>query len=92
MSNYRIFETDQFVKDIETLARSGQGQVLDKLRSTVYPQLRERPHYGPNIKKLKAFTPETWRYRIGSWRFFFEIDEGERIVFLTAATHRGAAY
>jgi len=92
LSSYRIFETEQFTKDLEAIAQSGQGRVLEKLRASVYPQLRDQPHVGPNIKKLKAFTPETWRYRIGSWRFFFEIDEVERIVFLTAATHRGSAY
>jgi mRNA interferase RelE/StbE len=33
-----------------------------------------------------------WRYRIGAWRFFYEIDDKERIVFLIAASHRGSAY
>ena len=45
-----------------------------------------------NIKKLKDFKPETWRYRIGSWRFFYEINEQERIVFMLAASHRSSAY
>jgi mRNA interferase RelE/StbE len=58
----------------------------------VYPQLREYPHFGPNIRKLKGFHPETWRYRIGAWRFFYEIDEEEKIVFMIAAHHRSVAY
>jgi mRNA-degrading endonuclease RelE of RelBE toxin-antitoxin system len=29
-----------------------------------------------------------WRYRIGAWRFFYEIDETEKIVYLLAASHR----
>jgi hypothetical protein len=29
-------------------------------------------HFGQNIKKFKDFTPDTWRYRIGAWRFFNE--------------------
>jgi mRNA interferase RelE/StbE len=54
--------------------------------------LREHPHFGPNIKKLRGFDPDTWRYRIGAWRFFYEVDEEERIVFMIAALHRASAY
>jgi mRNA interferase RelE/StbE len=54
--------------------------------------LREEPHFGSNIKKLRDFTPETWRYRIGDWRFFYQIDEEEHIVYLIAAHHRKEAY
>jgi len=91
-SNYRIFETAQFQVDLRQIAASGHDKIVQKLRSFVYPQLREHPHFGPNIKKLKNFEPETWRYRIGAWRFFYEIDEKEKIVFMLAASHRGKAY
>jgi mRNA interferase RelE/StbE len=37
---------------------------------------------------LKGFEPATWRYRVGAWRFFYEIDEEDEIVFPTAASHR----
>ena len=92
MNSYRIFEVDQFKKDLEQIARSGKKKVAQKLRNFVYPQLRKHPHFGPNIKKLKDYTPDTWRYRIGAWRFFYEIDEEERIIFMLAASHRGRAY
>jgi mRNA interferase RelE/StbE len=91
-ASWRIFETDQFVKDLEAISRGGRRQMAAKLREVVYPQLRDQPFFGPQIKKLKAYQPETWRYRIGSWRFFYEIDEAERIVFMIAAAHRGSAY
>ena len=87
MNNYRIFETDQFQKDLRKIARSGQKIITDKLREYVYPELRQHPHYGLNIKRLKDFSPETWRYRIGAWRFFYEIDEEEKIVYILAASH-----
>jgi mRNA interferase RelE/StbE len=92
LCDYRVFETDQFVKDISVIARAGQRAVLAKLRGKVYPQLRRHPHFGPNVRKLKEYTPETWRYRIGAWRFFYEIDEKEKLVLMTAAAHRGSAY
>jgi mRNA interferase RelE/StbE len=92
LADYRIFETEQFTKDLKAIAKSGQARIERKLREVVYPVLRERPHFGPHIKKLKNWEPETWRCRIGSWRFFYEIDESERIVFMTAASHRSSAY
>ena len=92
LSKYRVFETDQFSKDLSRICRGGQSKINEKLRGFVYPQLREHPHFGPNIKKLKGFRPETWRYRIGAWRFFYEIEEEDRIIFMVAAHHRSAAY
>lgn len=92
LSKYRIFETEQFQKDMAAIARAGQAKVETKLREFVYPQLRAQPHLGPHIKKLKGYSPETWRYRIGSWRFFCEINDDEHIVFMIAAAHRGSAY
>jgi len=90
--NYKIFETNQFQEDLHQIAASGHSKIVQKLRSFVYPQLRQHPHFGPNIKKLKNFKPETWRYRIGAWRFFYEVDERENIVFMNAAYHRSKAY
>jgi len=92
LGEYRIFETDQFQKDLAQITKSGQKAIIQKLREYVYPQLKQHPHFGPNIKKLIDFKPETWRYRIGAWRFFFEVDDKEKIVFMIAAQHRSSAY
>jgi mRNA interferase RelE/StbE len=92
LNKYRIFETKQFQKDLEQIALSGHSKVAQKLRDFVYPQLGKHPHFGPNIKKLKDFIPDTWRYRIGAWRFFYEIDEEEKVAFMVAASHRSSAY
>jgi len=52
------------------------------------------PRRSPSGRASCVFTlhQETWRYRIGSWRFFYEIDDDERIVFMLAASHRSSAY
>ena len=92
MAEYRVFETEQFSRDVAAVARSGQHAVVAQLYRTVYPQLRRHPHFGPNVRKLKGYSPATWRYRIGAWRFFFEIDEDDRLVVMIAASHRGSAY
>ncbi len=91
MAEYRIFETHRFAKDLRAIARGGHERIERKLSESVYPQLSSNPHFRPNIKKLRGWQPETWRYRIGSWRFFYEIDDDERIVFMLAASHRSSA-
>ena len=90
--DYRIFETTVFRKDAESLPHAIAPKIQAKLKDYVYPQLRQQPHFGTNIKKLRQWKPETWRYRIGPWRFFYEIDEHQKIVFMTALDQRKDAY
>lgn len=89
---FRIFATRQFSRDLTSLGPVVQARLEAKLREYVYPALRQDPYWGPNIKRLKNWEPPTWRYRVGEWRFFYEIDEGEKTVFLIAADHRKQAY
>jgi hypothetical protein len=50
------------------------------------------PHRCVSTASSRRHRPETWRYRIGAWRFFYEIDEARAVVSMTAASHRGSAY
>jgi len=90
--SYRIFETEGFCDDLLKDFGGRQRKIKAKLRNYVYPQLRVQPHLGNNIRKLKEYSPETWRYRIGEYRFFYQIDEEEKIIFMVAAEHRKQAY
>jgi mRNA interferase RelE/StbE len=92
LDRYRVFETETFQEDLAQIGRSGLTKIAEKLREHVYPQLRTEPHHGPNIKRLKNWSPPTWRCRIGAWRFFYEIDETDKIVYMTAADHRSRSY
>ncbi len=92
MTSYRIFVTEVFEHDLKDLPDPARSKIENKLKSYVYPQLRRQPHFGLNIKKLKGWEPETWRYRSGRWRFFFEIDEKQKIVSMTTLDQRKDAY
>ncbi|MBI3617652.1 MAG: type II toxin-antitoxin system RelE/ParE family toxin [Candidatus Omnitrophica bacterium] len=92
MGRFRIFETDQFLKDLDRDFGGQQERIKTKLLADVYPQLKHQPYWGKNIKKLKNYTPQTWRHRIGDYRFFYAIDDRKRIVFMITIDHRGAAY
>ena len=92
MSEYRIFETDEFKKSNKALSQK-RGRSLDKkLTEYIYPQLRQEPHCGPNIKRLQGYEPLTWRYRVGDYRIFYLIDEEKRIVFILTIDDRTEAY
>jgi len=54
--------------------------------------LRLEPHFGLNIKKLRNYKPDTWRYRIGDYRVFYTIDENDCLVLLLVVENRDKAY
>lgn len=92
MGEYRIFETEQFQSDLRSNLGPRREKVIARLLDDVYPQLRAQPYFGRNIKKLKGYRPETWRYRIGGFRLFYEIDDAGKIVFMIAADTRQKSY
>jgi len=89
---FKIFETNQYIKDLEGDFSGQQIRIIRKLRQYVYPQLRDNPYFGKNIKKLVNYKPETWRYRIGNYRFFYEIDDRNKIIYMIAADNRQNVY
>ncbi len=92
LSEYRIFETAGFQRDVAGLGPEAAKRIQNTLARRVYPVLRAAPREVPSAARLKDWDPPTWRIRIGSWRLFFEIDDEKRVVFLTAADHRKDAY
>ncbi len=92
MVRYRIFETEQFIEDLSDGFGSHGERIRKKLSEYVYPRLRNFPYFGKHIKKLKNYEPETWRYRVGNYRFFYEIDEMEHIVYMIVAESRKDSY
>ncbi len=92
MDNYNIFETDEFIKNTGKISNRDKSFIEKKLLQHIYPQLREEPHYGNNIKKLIDYKPETWRYRIGKYRLFYVINENEKTIYVLSIDLRKEAY
>jgi mRNA interferase RelE/StbE len=69
-SEYRFFETDEFIQKLGKFLKSDAMSLRAKLQSYAYPQLREQPFYGANIRKLRGFSVGVRRYRIGKFRVF----------------------
>ena len=92
MSEYRIFETDEFLKKIKKLSSRDAAFLRKKLDSFVYPQIKIEPFWGNNIKKLRGYSPETWRYRVGRFRLFYIVDKEEYVVYFLTVDDGKDAY
>ncbi len=89
---FRIFETNQFLKDLKKLDKSVQRRIYNEISNIIYPQIKSNPYFGKHIKKLKAYKPETWRYGIGNFRLFYEINDKDKIVDIITVEIRGNLY
>jgi mRNA interferase RelE/StbE len=89
---YKIFETNEYIKRVSKLPSQDRLFIENKTRTYIYPQLKEEPHYGINIKKLSGYEPETWRYRLGKFRLFYLIDATDKIVYILTVEFRKDAY
>lgn len=92
MAEYRIFETDEFSKNLSKLGPREKSFIQKKLDTYIYPQIKYSPWFGKNIKKLKGYTPETWRYKVGKFRLFYIIDDEKHIIYMLTIDHRKDAY
>lgn len=92
LNKYRIFETNNFLKCLKKLNKHNKQFIENRLSAIVYAQLKKEPHFGTNIKKLRNWKPETWRYRIADYRFFYEIADENLIVSIITVADRKNAY
>ncbi len=67
---FSLFETRGFLAHLAGLGIVSQRRLEAKLCDYVYPILRQTPHSGSNIKRLKNWDPPTWCYRVGDWSSF----------------------
>jgi len=89
---FKIFETNQFLKDLKKLDKPDQRKIYSKILDTVYSQIKNNLYFGKDIKKLQTYKPETWRYRIGSFRLFYEIDGKEKVISIITIEIRSKSY
>jgi len=92
LPDFRIFQTDEFLGKLSKLPGNESEFLEKKLKDYVFPQLRVEPFHGQNIRKLRDYTPETWRYRIGNYRLFYIINHNEMIIYLLTIDLRKDAY
>jgi len=92
LSNYRIFETQEFSKALKKLTATNIAFIQKKLKAYVYPQISNEPCFGKSIRKLRDYNPDTWRYRLGKFRLFYAVDHENRIIYILTIDFRKDAY
>ena len=90
MADYRVLETASFLEDLA--AAFDRARLTAKLHGYVYPLLRVSPRHHPQSRLIQGASPITWRWRIGDWRIFYQIDEASKTVFIIALDLRRDAY
>ncbi len=87
-----LYSNDAFMDALVALPPQAVRFLRRTLTEYVYPQLRRDPYWGVNIKKIRGYDPDTWRYRIGKFRVFFIVDPKKKIVFVLSVNYRRDAY
>lgn len=88
LSKYQIAETKTF----EKVKKKIDKKLYSKIQNFVYPQLRENPLYGTNIKKLQGNLEGYYRYRMGNYRLFYLIEDEKLILAVIDFRHRKESY
>jgi mRNA interferase RelE/StbE len=88
LSEFGIAESATFQKTRDRLP----AKLYAKIRDVVYPQLRRNPFFGPNIRKLRGEFERYYRYRVGSYRLFYLVEEERVLVVVVDLRHRQGAY
>lgn len=92
LSNFCIFETDEFMKKLGNFSSRDATFLRNKLDDYVYPQINSEPFWGKNIKKLQGYSPDMWRYRIGMFRLFYIVDKKEKTIYIITIDNRKDSY
>ena len=77
LNRFEIAETETFQRSI---SKKEFVKIYNKIKTYVYPQLRINPFFGNNIKKLKGEFKDVYRYRIGEYRLFYQVDEKQILI------------
>lgn len=88
-AEFKVAETESFQKLVQ---KPYFSFLYPKIVDYVYPQLRQNPFFGPNIKKLKGAFSSYYRYRVGNFRIFYMIKTDKSLVIIAAIKDRKDAY
>ena len=89
LNKFKIAETYTFSSKVSNPKYS---KIYKKISDYVYPQLRDNPFFGTNIKKLKGEFEGLYRYRVGKYRIFYKIVNDKTLVIMLDIDDRKDAY
>jgi mRNA interferase RelE/StbE len=90
MSEQRPFEVE-FTEEAEKHYDALDDNMTRRVNSAI-ERMAGNPFFGPNIVKLQGTLQQQYRYRVGSYRIVYCVDEQQRIVTVRGIFRRGRAY
>jgi mRNA interferase RelE/StbE len=63
-----------------------------RILNRCFETIAKEPFYHANIKKLHGEFEGSYRYRSGSLRIIYSVDEEEKIIYIEVITDRGRSY
>lgn len=67
-------------------------QPLQRKLARCFDALSRDPREGNNVKRLTGSQQGLWRYRVGSYRVIYQIQDDHVIVLVTRIAHRSNVY
>ncbi len=93
-NSYKIFQGNDFLKDVKKILKSGDKSVLSEIQRVIN-ELKIDPHTKRPTMDIKLISPKkeaVYRVRLGKYRLVYEIDESNKTIILTMFFIRGKGY
>ena len=81
----------QFTNKAQTRYNSLDTNMTRRINAAL-ERLTQNPFFGPNIAKLKGSHIGQYRYRVGSYRIIYEVDQQNQKCIVLSISTRGKAY
>lgn|GEM_PF-3469687 len=78
-NSYSIKETASYQKSYQKKSYEGLYQ---KVKSVIYPVLKNEPRYGKRIRRLHGNLGIIYRYRVDEMSLFYFFDEDRKTIYL----------
>jgi len=94
MTKYSIEVTDLAIEELSNIRTFERRSILDAIRKqlTYEPTIitRNRKQLEPLLTNFEAIPP-IWELRVGEYRIFYDVDEGEKFVYIRAIRQKTPA-
>ena len=86
-SRYKAIFSKNALKIFKKLDKTTAGRIIEAIET-----LCDNPHETSNTKKMKGYSDNVYRLRVGSYRIIYEIVNNELIIIVVNVGSRGDIY
>ncbi len=85
---YNLLIEERAVKELKSLPDDIRNRIKNKIKDILKED--PLPEGKGDIKKITG--AEYWRLRVGDYRVFYDVDRGDKKVYILSVKHRSNAY